>query len=469
MYKRKKETKKRLAYIAMGILTLIAFVIGISEPETLLSISASFAIIPIWGSVADKTFKEMKAEDVAKLSVDDQIKYFNELNIYKADQIVQLKIQLKEDTSKEIKEQIKALREEVAKDNRTQMESLIKTIEKQGLAINRMMIGNGGGVPSIKTIEDQLYEIKDKVVNAAKETVTIKTDITTASVSGSTFAHEIDGVGQLATLKTKLVQLFSPGTIGDGEGGVVRYVDQLAVTRNAAFKAEGAVKGESAITWVVRTLSLQTVADTIPYSNQSLSNIPFLATEIRNFLLKNLALKIDKKVYNGTGVDPEIFGVYTRAAVYTAVASGISTPNIFDLISLMRTAIMKESSYEPNKILITHSDRAKYMTVEKDGNGNYILPWYVEYIKGVMYVHGMEVVESSSVNDEELVVGDFTYGTIFTHGGVKVDIGLIDKQFVENMVTLRAETEIGLLIRNVHQDAFIRENDISAAITTIGT
>ena len=49
----------------------------------------------------------------------------------------------------------------------------------------------------------------------------------------------------------------------------------------------------------------------------------------------------------------------------------------------------------------------------------------------------------------------------------KVDMGWIDKQFVENMMTLRAERRLGLLIRDVDADAFAKSTDITADLSTL--
>lgn len=462
-----KNFKMRLILIMSFVALFAISAIGIIHPELLLSGIGALAIVPVWGYVKDKTFKELKPEEVAELSADDQIKYFNELNIYKADQLTALKIQMKNDASKEIAEAIKELRQEIAEDNKEQMKSLHKALEVQGLALNKLM--TAGSVPSQKTIEDHLYAVKDALLNAEQRTVTIKTDVTSASLTDSAFAYDIPGVGQLATLTTKLLNLFAQGSIADGQGGVVRYVDQATVTRNAAWKSETSVKPESAITWVTKTVPLETIADTIPVTNQALSNIPFLASEIRNFLLTNLSLKIDSDLFNGTGVAPIIFGIYTKATEFVAAASGISDASVYDLIQMMKTNITKGSNYMPNYILMNPDDATRYLTLKKDGNDNYVLPPFVQYVNGKMFISGMEVIETSVVTADTMLIGDFTKAVVYTHGGVKIDIGLIDKQFVENMVTIRAEQELGLVVRTVHENAFNKETGIAAALVTLAT
>jgi len=412
-----------------------------------------------------KEFKELSVEEVTKLSPEDQIKYFNGLNQYKADQVNELKIKLKAENKEEIDKQIKQLRDDMHNDNLEQMKSLQKALETQGLALSKLM-SEGGGVPTQKTIEDYLYAVKDELGN---KPITIKTDVTSASLADSAFAHDIAGVGQLPAIPTKLLQLFAQGSIADGQGGVVRYVDQAAVTRSADWIAEAGVKPESAITWVTKTVPLETIADTIPVTNQALSNIPFIASEIRNFLLKNLAIKIDGSLWDGDGVAPNIFGIYTKADEYVAGASGITDANVYDLIAKMKVSITANSDYDPNYILMNPNDVTNYLQLKKDGNNNYVVPPFVEIQGGKMFVSGMEIIETARITADTMLVGDFSKAVVYTHGGVNIDVGMIDKQFVENMVTIRAEREMALVVRDVHTDAFAKETGIAAALVTLAT
>ncbi len=454
--------------IVMGLIAMFAVAsIAILQPDLLMVGGAALAVIPIWGYVKDKTFKELSGEQVADLSADEQVKYFNELNIHRADKMNQLKVDMKKEATKELADSIKTLREDINKSNVDQLKALQKTLEIQGLALNKLM--TDGKVPSQKTIEDQLFAIKDDLKNAASKTVTIKTDVTSASLTDSAFANDMTGVGQLAHLATKLLGLFAKGSIADGQGGVVRYVDQTAVTRSTDFVAEAGVKPESAITWAVYTVPLETIADTIPVTNQALSNIPFMASEIRNFLLANLAIKIDQDLWSGTGSAPEIDGIYTQATAWVASASGMTDANIYDIISKMKTNVEAASNYTCNYVLMNPNDVTNYMTLKKDTTNNYILPPFVRYEGGKIFVHGMEVISTSAVTADTMLLGDFSKAVVYTHGGIKIDIGMIDKQFVENMVTIRAEQELALVLRTVHINAFNKETGIAAAIVTLNT
>ena len=105
--------------------------------------------------------------------------------------------------------------------------------------------------------------------------------------------------------------------------------------------SEGTAKPESAITWSERLLPIEKVADSIPVTKEAWADIPFIQGEIRRLLEVNLALKIDDSLYDGTGVTPEIKGVYTSAPAFvtTPYADTVEAANLFDLIAVVAADI----------------------------------------------------------------------------------------------------------------------------------
>jgi len=79
----------------------------------------------------------------------------------------------------------------------------------------------------------------------------------------------------------------------------------------------------------------------------------------------------------------------------------------------------------------------------------------------------VSVVESSQVTENTLAIGDFRYGTIYDLEGVTVEVGFINEQFIQNAKTILAEQRLGLLIREVDEDAFLKVDDIGLAINVV--
>lgn len=338
--------------------------------------------------------------------------------------------------------------------------------EKQGLAMQKL----NEGKKETKSIRDQLWDRRDdllKIATDKSERVTLKTDVTRASVTNSTLGMRLPGVGQLARQRNVLAPLFAQGTVGPNSNGVVRYVDQTGNTNNAAAVTEAAVKPEGARTWQEYTLPIEVYAETIPVTMQALSDVDMMATEINTSLLRNLADVKDLALWSGSGTPPAITGIYTAADEYVAAASGIGGANIYDLILKMQEDIAGATSYMPNYAIMNIADiNAMRLTKEATTN-DYIVPPFAG--PDGSSVAGITIIASNSVTADTMLVGDFDFATLYALGGVQLDVGWIDKQFVENMVTVRAEERFGLLVRTVHANAFAKETGIAAALVTLAT
>jgi HK97 family phage major capsid protein len=330
-----------------------------------------------------------------------------------------------------------------------------------------------------KALDEQIHEKMDDLKNVIKNKsgsvgFTLKTDVTRSSVTNHTLGQRLPDIGQLAFKNTKLEGFFRRASVGPNSNGTIRYVDQSSVTRNAAGVAEAGTKPESAIAWQEYTLPIEVYADTIPVTMQSMTQVDFVAGEINNFLANNLRLKIDTDLYAGDGVSPNIFGAYTRAATFTPAASGITDANIYDLIVKVIEDITTSSQYEPNLVILPHALFSQ-LILKKDSQNNYVIPPFSSIlgptgsVEGGIMVNGAMVIPSASATANTMVVGDFNYATLWNLGGVQVDLGWINAQFVENMMTIRAERQLGMLIRNAHQNAFRKVTSVSAALTTLAT
>ena len=338
--------------------------------------------------------------------------------------------------------------------------------EQYGLEIQKMTEQK----EETKSVRDQLWDQRDDLLKLKSDKsaprVTLKTDVTRASVTDSTLGMRLPGVGQLARQRNVLAPLFASGAVGPNSNGVVRYVDQTLNTNSAAGVAETAVKPEGARTWQEYTLPIEVYAETLPVTNQALSDVDMMATEINTSLLRNLADVKDAALWAGSGTPPAITGIYTAADEYTAAASGITDANIYDLIVKMQESIAGGTSYMPNYAIMNIAD-INLMRLKKDTANNYILPPFAS--QDGSQVAGITIIASNSVTADTMLVGDFDFATLYSLGGVQLDVGWIDKQFVENMVTIRAEERFGLLTRTVHTNAFAKETGIAAALVTLAT
>lgn len=460
---------KQYLYAIFGAIMLIvaALFAFISDPVAGTTIGASIAILPIWGVVKDNTFRELSVEEIEKLEVTDQVKYFNDLNAFRAKKLEELREDLKKSNSDEIKNAIKELKDEISKDARSQMETMQKALEIQGEALKQLM--NEGKLSAkeqtIAEIVKSNIEGLEKVMKGETKKITLK--VTRSSVTDSTIAMRLTDIGQLATRALKLRGLFNQSRVGAGMNGVVRYIDQQAVTRNAAAKSEGSAAPTSVITWIEKTLALQEIKDSIPVSRRALNDVSFVESEIRNFLMKNMDLKVDADLWSADGNAPNIKGIYTYATAYSKQStSGITDASIYDLIVDAQSQVESTTGYIANYCLMNPADYNE-MLAKKDANNNYIRPPFVLEQNGNVYVNGVLIIKTSVVTAGTMLLGDFTYSTLYQGDDLTIEIGEVSTQFTEGMVTMLATEQLGLLVRSAHTDAFVKIADISAALTAL--
>lgn len=352
---------------------------------------------------------------------------------------------------------------------KSEVEKLTSAVEKQGEELRKSRT-----VERPRTAYDAVMEKKDEIEKIAKGGPGVslkinKTEVTRSSVTSTTQAQRLTDVGQLPYLGTVMSGLFRHVTVGPNSNGVIRYIDQSSITRNADFKAESASKPESAIAWTEYSMLLEKVADTIPVTKEAFNDVNFIASEIDRLLNVNLALKVDEQLWDGDGNTPNIKGVYTYAQTFNYASytgPGAYDATLYDLIAVMRTEIMsgRQSKYAPSHVVMNPVDilRSK---LAKGSDGHYVLPPFIA--ANGMVVDGCQVVESSQVTEGTLVVGDFRFGTIYDLEGVTVEVGWVNDQFTQNTKTILAEQRLGLLIRNADATGFLKCANIGAAINAI--
>lgn len=363
------------------------------------------------------------------------------------------------------------------------IKTLLETVEKQGEAMRKFETDkpiNG------KTVEQM---IEEKAADIAKiqagnpntnvkliipNSVVNKTQVARAAVSGSTMAMRLTEIGQLPYLGMKMSTLFRHANVDASSNGVIRFYDQAAaITRAAAATAEGSAAPESVISWIERLLKVEKITDSIPVTKEAWRQVYFIQSEIDRLLNLNLPLKEDQQLWAGSGATPEITGVYTNSTavnIAARVADGsikaVPFANIYDLIASMRVLIMnsKQSKYAPNAVLMNPSDILAYKLI-KDSLGRYLVPGFVT--ADGKNIDGCEVIESSQVTADTLLVGDTRYGTIYDDGGIELEMGHINDQLVKSAMTIMATKFETLLIRNVDADAFLKCTNVNASVTAL--
>lgn len=340
-------------------------------------------------------------------------------------------------------------------------------------SVNQLKEAGKGGeaaIPLDKAIEAEMTSIKEAGSNRKTHEFVVKADTLRASVVGNPAALDLMDIGQLATRKLHIYDIFPKIPVGKDQNGVVRYTDWDAATtvRAAAAVAEGGTFAESTAKWATYTLELKKVGDTVPVSEELLYDAPRFAAELKSFLETNVAVVIDTALVDGAGTGATIMGIKAQIPNYAAAAAGITDANIYDLLVKVRESITTTggSKYSPNVALMNIADINK-MKLKKDANNNYIMPPFVDRNGNV--VDGMLILECNAFTANTMAVGDSRFGKIYEEPGMYVATGYDGSDWSADMQTMKARKRLNLLIRTVDQTGWKEVTSISAALTTLAT
>jgi len=313
--------------------------------------------------------------------------------------------------------------------------------------------------------------LKEIAGGISNKEVVVKALTTRAAIVGNEQAYDLPDLGQLATRKLSMYDIFPKLTIGDGNNnGVVRYYDwdEATIARAAAAVAEGVAFAESTAKFKKGSVAIQKIGDTLPVTEEFFEDAQMFAAELGMFLDTNVALEVDRQIALGDGTGNQITGLVASVDAFVPAASGIADASIYDLVVKISESITAGggSKYMPNFAVMNIADINK-MKLKKDANNNYVMPPFVSRDGGS--VSGITIIEANIIPANTMVVGDNRFARIYEKGGVEMSKGYSGTQFVEDEMTLKARKRLAFLIRSADKGGFKKVTSISAALVTLAT
>jgi HK97 family phage major capsid protein len=415
-----------------------------------------------------KTFQEfLEGKNLSKeafdvLSAEDKAKHYNDYNTELKTYIETLE---KNVDGKVSKDELEKAISDFKANQIDHMKSLNEALKEQGLAIQSL--SENGAPTTAKTLASLIKDAKQKIQAIAKgssEEVVLKADTNRASIDGNTSAMRLNTIGQLGTKVVGLYDVIRKVTVSESNNqGVIKYIDwdEDTTVRAAAMVAEGAVFPESTAKFKEYNITIRKIGDTLPVTEEFFEDEERAAGELERFLEVNVDQVRDNELINGDNTGQRLKGLLASVPAYVPVASAISDANIYDLVKKVRTDITKNrgSKYRPNMVVM-NSDTADKLHLKKDANENYIF-------RDVMNIGEIQIIIDNHLADNNLVVGDSRFATIYEKAGISLAKGEVDKQFVEDMMTIKARKRLAFLIRTVDATGFRKVTDIDAALTIL--
>ena len=242
----------------------------------------------------------------------------------------------------------------------------------------------------------------------------------------------------------------------------IEFTRENTFTNSAAEAAEGAQKGESALTWTLVNMPVSTVAHWIKISKQLAADAPALAAYVNTRMRYGVNQKVDVQLVVGDGTAPNISGTYDTgnftAHGYANAALGSTLKKLVLIRKIM--ADLYAAGYPADAIVLNPIDWA---TIEIElfttAAGQTL---YNVNAAGQAYLFGLPVIQSLGMAADTFQVGRFSEAyTVYNREGVVVEMSDSDgDNFQKNLLTLRAERRLALA---TEKPAAVRGGDLTPA------
>jgi hypothetical protein len=352
---------------------------------------------------------------------------------------------------------------------KTAIETLTQKLDDLALMVNDIE-SKGFKGENKDSLVDVIKENKEQLKEMSKGKtgeITVKANLVRASIATNPLDLMLSGVGQLARRARSLYDFFPKVQVGTGNhNGTIAYIDwdEATTIKAAANVAEGVAFAESTATFKGYTLPLRKIGDTLPVSEEFFEDEVMAAAELERFLLTNVEDRIDTQIVTGDNTGQNLAGLVSSVPAYTPVASGIASPNIYDLCVKVAESITNTggAKYRPDFVAMNIVDINK-LRLQKDSQFNYIFDRTDDRIVS------LNIIEDNNVVANTMYVGDSRFATIYEMGGVVLSEGMINAQFTSDFRTIKARKRLAFLIREADKTGFRRVTSISAALTTLAT
>lgn len=199
------------------------------------------------------------------------------------------------------------------------------------------------------------------------------------------------------------------------------------------------------------TESLSKIAALTKLSDEMIADFGFVADWINNQLIYELSVVEEKQLISGDGSGSNVRGILNRSGIQTVTSA--KKANWFDDLYSAISKVAQATPLTADGIVMNTADY-EVLRLAKDGNGQYIAggPFQGQYgVGGILVdppVWGYRTVVTNNIPKGTALVGAFRQGsTILRKGGLRVDSSNTNADdFEKNLVTLRAEERIGLMV-----------------------
>lgn len=227
----------------------------------------------------------------------------------------------------------------------------------------------------------------------------------------------------------------------DTTAPAIMYYEETTFVENAQFVGEGQTKPEAALGLELRTQPVVKIAVTLPITEEQIMDVP----QVRGYIDGRLTLMVKRKeedgLLNGNGIAPQLRGFHNVVGI-GSITRGATEDNP-DVILRAITDINSIQGYANASGIIMNPLQWLAIRLLRTKTGDYI--WGHPALVGPSTLWGMPVISTNAEAAGRALVGDFAgYSHISRRLGLRIDVGYIDKDFVNDIQRIRLEERLSL-------------------------
>jgi hypothetical protein len=279
--------------------------------------------------------------------------------------------------------------------------------------------------------------------------------LASTNISGGNVPVEqrIAGLNTVASRRVRLLDIVAKGSAASN---VISWVYQANKDGAAGGTLEGATKNQIDFDLVVASETVVKRTAFIKVSDEMISDIDFIQTEINNELMRELLKDVETQAYSGNGTAPNLRGIVTVSTAFAAgtFAGTVDNANEADVLTVAINQIMIANQPMPNYILMHPSDVTKLKLYKVSTTDRRYID-RLALIAGELTLDGIPIIPTTLVPVGDYLVGAFDMATLYDKGEMQIEIGLDGNDFTKNMRTIRAEWRGAMVVKNNDRTAFV--------------
>lgn len=399
--------------------------------------------------------KGLTVETLAQKSAEELAGIYNEYNTVKTTELENAI------NAKATKEDIDSLKSDIVANQVEQVKALNETLKAHGVAIKKLSEKGKNETGLISTVKSTLTEKAGELAamkGDASKKLSFKvagTMLGSSNISGGNVPVEqrLAGFDVTPSRRVRLLDIVSRGS---AESNVISWVSQANKDGAAAQTAEGTLKNQIDFDLVVNSESLKKTTAYIKISEEMLSDVSFIESEIRNELMREILKAVEVQVYSGSGAGNDLNGIRTQASAFAAgsFAGTVDNANSADVLTVAANQIKLAEHDAPNYILMNPSDVTALKMIKASATDKRYVD-RLAMIAGEMSLDGISILETTLVTAGQYIIGDFRMATVFDKGSVDIKVGYENDDFTKNLVTILAEWRGLNVIKTNQRSAFV--------------